>query len=50
MATVNDYNVREKIQWCAGCGNFAINTALKGALAELNLPNHKVVMVSGIGC
>ncbi|MBD3210446.1 hypothetical protein GF318_03625 [Candidatus Micrarchaeota archaeon] len=32
------------------CGNFGLITALKGALADLNLPRHETVLVSGIGC
>ncbi len=35
--------------WCPGCGNFAINKALKKALATLDLPPEKVVICSGIG-
>ncbi len=35
--------------WCPGCGDFAIRKALAGALAELSLPPHKVVICSGIG-
>ncbi|MFO7951480.1 MAG: thiamine pyrophosphate-dependent enzyme [Bacillota bacterium] len=38
-----------KTAWCPGCGNFAIREALAGALAELNLPFHEVVIFSGIG-
>lgn len=39
----------QDIAWCPGCGNFAILTAVKQALAELDLSPHGVVMVSGIG-
>lgn len=35
--------------WCPGCGNFSILKALKSALAGLDLPPHRVVLVSGIG-
>jgi len=38
--------------WCPGCGNFAILSAIKSVLAELQsegLPLQKVVLVSGIG-
>ncbi len=38
-----------KNSWCPGCGNFPILTALKQALAELDLPPEKVCIVSGIG-
>ena len=37
------------IAWCPGCGNFAILTALKGALTELGIQPEKLVVVSGIG-
>jgi len=50
MVTVMDYNVKEKSQWCPGCGNFAMVGALKGALSELGIPQHQAVIVSGIGC
>lgn len=39
-----------KIQRCPGCGNFLIHLAIKNALKELNIPKHKVVVVSGVGC
>ena len=39
-----------KIQRCPGCGNFLIHLALKQALAELKIPTHKTVIVTGIGC
>ncbi len=39
-----------KIQRCPGCGNFLIMAAIKAALKELNIPKHKVVVLSGIGC
>lgn len=48
--TINDLNVKEKIQWCPGCGNFGLITALKGAIADLDLPQHETVVCSGIGC
>lgn len=48
--TVKDFDVKEKIQWCPGCGNFGIVTALKGAMAELGLKPHETVIASGVGC
>ncbi|MDD1775977.1 MAG: hypothetical protein LUP94_01325, partial [Candidatus Methanomethylicus sp.] len=36
--------------WCPGCGNFGILTALKQALAELQIDKKRIVIVSGIGC
>ncbi|AAT43584.1 2-oxoacid:ferredoxin oxidoreductase subunit beta [Picrophilus oshimae] len=38
------------IDWCPGCGDFAILTALTNALGELNLDPTEVVAISGIGC
>lgn len=35
--------------WCPGCGNFGIRSALAGALAELELLPHEVLICSGIG-
>lgn len=48
--TMNDFNVKERMQWCPGCGNFGLVTALKGALADLGKNTEEVVIVTGIGC
>jgi len=44
------FNTAAKPNWCPGCGNFGIQSALKKALLELDLEPHQVVMSSGIGC
>jgi len=36
--------------WCPGCGNFGILTALKMAVIELGIPRDEFVVCSGIGC
>lgn len=36
--------------WCPGCGNFGIFTALKQALKEAGVEKEKFILVSGIGC
>lgn len=36
--------------WCPGCGDFGILSALQMALAELGLEPHRVAIFSGIGC
>ena len=41
---------KTKPTWCLGCGNHAILGALKGAIIELGLASHNVLIVSGIGC
>jgi len=43
-------NWLNKIQRCPWCGNILIHLAIKNAIKELNIPKHKVVVVSGIGC
>jgi 2-oxoglutarate ferredoxin oxidoreductase subunit beta len=37
------------MDWCPGCGDFGITSALQMALAELGLEPHQVVVVSGVG-
>lgn len=39
----------DEITWCPGCGNFAILSAIKTALSDLNKRPDEVLMVSGIG-
>jgi len=46
----SEYAVTRPPIWCPGCGNYAILEAIKRALAELDIPNEMVVVVSGIGC
>src|SRR5690242_8932638 len=36
--------------WCPGCGDFGVLAAVQKALVELQIPNHEVVTISGIGC
>src|SRR5690242_7757962 len=36
--------------WCPGCGDFSVLSALQLALFELGLQPHQVVVISGIGC
>jgi 2-oxoglutarate ferredoxin oxidoreductase subunit beta len=47
---MNDISTKEKPQWCPGCGNYGILTAVKNAITELALEAEEVVLVSGIGC
>jgi len=48
MLTKEQYNGQVPA-WCPGCGNFSILETLKEALVELNIPPHRVTIVSGIG-
>ena len=36
--------------WCPGCGDFGIISAVQMAMAEMNLDPNKTAVVSGIGC
>ena len=47
--TVREYDYK-KPTWCPGCGDYTILNVLKKVFASLNLPAHRVVIVSGIGC
>src|SRR4030042_2275600 len=45
------YKTRVRPIWCAGCGNFGVLDALtRRALSNLGIPNHRILIVSGIGC
>jgi 2-oxoglutarate ferredoxin oxidoreductase subunit beta len=46
----SDFKTDVFADWCPGCGDFGIMTALQIALAELGVQPHQVVLVSGIGC
>jgi 2-oxoglutarate ferredoxin oxidoreductase subunit beta len=45
----SDYKTSVYVDWCPGCGDFGILSALQMALAELGIEPHKAVIVSGIG-
>ena len=36
--------------WCPGCGDFGILSAIQMALAKLQIAPHRAAVVSGIGC
>ncbi len=39
-----------RADWCPGCGDFGALSAVKNALASLDIEPHNVVISSGIGC
>ena len=49
MMDIQRYASPAENQWCPGCPNYGILTALKRALAGLDLAPHEVCLVSGIG-
>ena len=36
--------------WCAGCGHFGVQAVMLGAMRELGIPAHEVMVLAGIGC
>lgn len=58
MATVETKDLTAKTfsvedthpDWCGGCGDFGILSAVKQALAKLGRPPHEIAVISGIGC
>jgi len=49
-ARISDYRTPVFVDWCPGCGDFGILTAVQMALAELGLAPSSVAIFSGIGC
>lgn len=49
MVSVQTYESDYDNQWCPGCGNFGILSAMKDALVKMNLTPDKVLIISGIG-
>src|SRR6266403_1235967 len=48
--TKDAYKGKIHPDWCPGCGDFSVLSALQAALFELGLKPHQVVVISGIGC
>jgi 2-oxoglutarate ferredoxin oxidoreductase subunit beta len=48
--TKSDFKVEQDIKWCAGCGDYAILSAIQTVLAEKGGKKENIVFVSGIGC
>ncbi len=48
--TVKEMKGLAEPDWCPGCGDFGVLTAVKQAIIELGLYPHEVMTISGIGC
>jgi 2-oxoglutarate ferredoxin oxidoreductase subunit beta len=48
--TDKDFASDQEVRWCPGCGDYAILRQTQKLLAELDIPRHQHVFVSGIGC
>ncbi len=45
-----DYKSDQYVRFCPGCGDHAICAALQKAMAQVGIPPHQTVVISGIGC
>jgi 2-oxoglutarate ferredoxin oxidoreductase subunit beta len=45
-----DFATDQDVRWCPGCGDYAVLTAVRKALAGLQTRREDYVFVSGIGC
>jgi 2-oxoglutarate ferredoxin oxidoreductase subunit beta len=50
ILTKEDFKLDQPVKWCAGCGDYAILSAVQNALPEIGVEKEDVVFVSGIGC
>lgn len=48
--TRRDFQSKQEIRWCPGCGDFSILAIVQKVMATLAVPPHQVAVVSGIGC
>lgn len=47
--TANDFK-KGQPRWCPGCGDHGFLNSLQKAMAEIGVPPHETVVISGIGC
>src|ERR1700748_1485881 len=50
VMTMADLKGKVDPDWCPGGGDFGVLAAVQKALVELQIPQHEVATVSGIGC
>src|SRR5207244_2809042 len=48
--TLGEYKTDVHVDWCPGCGDFGILSSIQQAFFQLQLPPHRVALISGIGC
>jgi 2-oxoglutarate ferredoxin oxidoreductase subunit beta len=46
----SQYKSNQPVKFCPGCGDHAICLALQKAMAQVGVPTHQTVVISGIGC
>ncbi|MCQ2323263.1 MAG: 2-oxoacid:ferredoxin oxidoreductase subunit beta [Paludibacteraceae bacterium] len=45
-----EFKSNQYVRFCPGCGDHAILAALTKAMAQIGVPTHETVVISGIGC
>ncbi|MCK4710481.1 MAG: 2-oxoacid:ferredoxin oxidoreductase subunit beta, partial [Gammaproteobacteria bacterium] len=50
LAKAKTYKSDVKPIWCPGCGDFSVLSALTKAFAFMDLAQHDLAVISGIGC
>src|SRR6201997_5910311 len=50
QVAMSDLKGKVDPDWCPGCGSLGVLAPVQKALVELQIPNHNVVTISGIGC
>ena len=48
--TRKDFQTKNDVRWCPGCGDYAILATLQRFLPDIGVDKEKIVFVSGIGC
>lgn len=48
--TTKDFQSDQDIRWCPGCGDYSILAQTQRIMPDLQVPRHKIVFISGIGC
>ena len=46
----SQFKSNQYVKFCPGCGDHAINMALQKDMAQVGVPTHQTVVISGIGC
>lgn len=50
MSLSYTYKSNVHVEWCPGCGDFGILSAIQMALSEMRIEPYRVAIFSGIGC
>ncbi len=50
MSIIDKFSNDVEPTWCPGCGDFSVLRSVKAAAVKLNIENHNLAVISGIGC